>query len=123
MLLVTELLRQESKLADHELGALPDAGLVWRKGQAAAKEQALVRATLPIRIVRTSAYALAFVALAWLVFSLWQAGPSPVGQWIKYAVQIDRLWPSTLNETVSMLVLTGSLFCIGLGSWYMLQQD
>jgi hypothetical protein len=61
VLLVSELLRESTQLATHELSALPDAALIWRKAQAWARQKAPVRATLPIRIARISAFFLAIL--------------------------------------------------------------
>jgi hypothetical protein len=121
LLLVAGLLREQTTLAQRELSTLPDAGLIWRKAQALAREKALARATLPIRIARICASVLAILAAPWLILEsrplwpgiaeLWPIHPSPTNL------------PSDLNQTALLLAVTGTLVLIGLSSWYMLRED
>ena len=121
VLLVSEFLREETGFAQHELSALPDAGLIWRKAQALAREKALARATLPIRIARICAAVVAVLAVPWLIFEsrplwpviaeLWPIHPSPTNL------------PSDLSQSALLFAVTGTLICIGLGSWFMLRED
>jgi hypothetical protein len=122
VLLVAEFLHQEAQLADHELAALPDAGLVWRKAQALAREEALARATRPIRLARAATYVVAAFAAPWLVFAF-----SPARGWsdfsLKYLESMERIWPAALSETALLLGFTGTLIFVGLSSWYMLREE
>jgi hypothetical protein len=120
-LLVAESLRAMTKLADHELNALPDPGLIWGRAQARAREQALAKATLPIRIMRACAAALAIFASPWTVFQLLH----PVA-WVSNLSSgrvpwIEGDWLTALTGTM-LLGLTATFVCLAVGSWYMLRE-
>jgi hypothetical protein len=115
VLLVTESLREGTELTTHELSALPDAAVIWRKAQAVAREKALARATLPIRIARICALVVAVLAAPWILVESGQLWPEPLGSG-------NWRWPSALNETALLLIITGTV-CIGLSSWYMLREE
>jgi hypothetical protein len=123
VLLVTEFLRENTKLATHERSRLPDAALIWRKAQALAREKALARATLPIRIARICTFVVALLAARWVILEFPQLWPRTPDLWPKYLPSTNWLWPSALNQTVLVLAITGTLICIGLSSWYMLRED
>ncbi|MGA8502246.1 MAG: hypothetical protein WB683_11900 [Candidatus Sulfotelmatobacter sp.] len=122
VMLVTEFLREETNLAQHELNTLPDAALIWRKAQALAREKALARATLPIRITRISAFAVALLAVLWLILESHQPGSWMADLWPRHLL-FTSLWSSNLNEPALLLALTSTLICIGLSSWYILRED
>lgn len=124
ILLISECLREESMPAiDSDQPHLPDASVIWRKAQARAREQALARATLPIRIVRTCAYALAILASPWLAFQLSHAPSWMANLGLKHWPwpELDGKWLATLTGT-TLLGLTATFVCIGLSSWYMLRE-
>jgi hypothetical protein len=123
VLLVSEFLREESNLSQHELSVLPDATLVWRRAQALAREKALARATLPIRIARIAAAVVALVVAPWLILESHQLWRWIADLWPRHLWSTNRLWPSDLNQTALLLAVTGTLICIGLSSWYMLRED
>ncbi len=123
VLLVSEFLRESTQLATHELSALPDAALIWRKAQALARKKALVKATLPIRIARISAFVVAALAAPWWVLESRQLWPRMADLWPRYLSSTNRLWPSDSNETALLLAVTGTIICIGLSSWYMLREE
>jgi hypothetical protein len=123
VLLVSEFLRESTQLAAHELSALPDAALIWRKAQALAREKALVRATLPIRIARISAFVVAVLAAPWLIFESHQLWPVMPDFWPRHLSFTNRLWPSDSSETALPLALAATIICIGLSSWYMLREE
>lgn len=120
-LLVREFLRAGAQLASREIEDLPDAMLVWRKAQAAAREKALHRATLPIRAVRIVASAAGVLTVPWLAFQSRRLWPGLSGAWLRDISSPSRLWPSGSNELALLLAITGAIFLIGLSSWYMLR--
>jgi hypothetical protein len=122
VLLVAELLREGSQISTRELSAVPDAGLVWRKAQALAREKALFRATLPIRLARISALVIAVLAAPWLVLESRQLWPWMADFWPRHLSFTNRLWPSDLNATALLLAITGTLVCT-LSAWYMLREE
>ncbi|MGA9980523.1 MAG: hypothetical protein WBQ08_18025 [Candidatus Sulfotelmatobacter sp.] len=116
VLLVTECLREDTEFAPHELSGLPDAAVIWRKAQAAAREKALARATLPIRIARICTLVVVVFAAPWVIVE-----SSPL--WTETLGSVNWHWPSALNETALLLIVTGTVLCIGLSSWYMLREE
>jgi hypothetical protein len=123
VLLVAGFLRHQTSLAQHELNALPEAALIWRKAQAQSRQKALVRATLPIRIARISAAAVAVLAALWLILAPHQLWPRMADLWPRHLPSANQFWPSGLSQTALLIAITGTLICIGLSSWYMLRED
>jgi hypothetical protein len=123
VMLVSGFLREEASLARHELSTLPDATLIWRKAQALAREKALARATLPIRIARISALVLAVLAAPWLIVESRELRPWIANLWPRHLLSTNQLWPSDLNQTALLLAITGTVISIGVSSWYMLRED
>jgi len=123
VLLVAEFLRESAQLATHELSALPDAALIWGKAQNLAREKALLRPTLPIRIVRISAFVVAVLAAPRLILESHQLWPPMADLWLRHLSSTNRLWASDFNETVLVLAITDTIICIGLSSWYMLREE
>ena len=120
--LVAQCLREEADLLNSDL-YVPDSGAIWRKAQARAREQALARATLPIRVVRTCAYALAILATPWLVLQFSRPPAWLPGLGLKHLpwMQMDGNWLNALTGT-TLLGMSVTLICIGLSSWYMLRE-
>jgi len=116
VLLVTESLRDDSELTVHELTHLPDATVIWRKAQAVARGKALARATLPIRIARIFTLVVAVFAAPWVFVESGLLWPELLGS-------VNWRWPSALNETALLLMITGTVLCIGVSSWYMLREE
>ena len=123
VLMVAEFLRESARLATHELSALPDAALIWQKAQNLAREKALLRPTLPIRIVRISAFVVAVLAAPRLILESHQLWPPMADLWLRHLSSTNRLWAPDLNETALVLEITGTILCIGLSSWYMLREE
>jgi hypothetical protein len=121
VLLVAESLREMSQLAEHEFNALPDSGLIWRKAQVQVRRKTLAKATLPIRIMRGCAAALAIFASPWIFAQLlhplaWIANLS-LGRFS----WIEGSWLTALTGT-TLLGITATFACIAAGSWYMLRE-
>lgn len=123
VLLVSEFLRKSAQLATQEFSALPDAGLIWRKAQALAREEAVVRATLPIRVARISALIVAVFAAPWLILESHQLWPWMADLWPRHLSSTNRFLLSDSNETALVLAIAGTIICIGLSSWYMLREE
>jgi len=124
ILLIGECLREESMPANsNDELYLPDASVIWRKAQARAREEAIARATLPIRIVRTCAYALAILASPWLAFQLSHAPSWMANLGLKHFPwpEMDGKWLATLTGT-TLLGIVATAVCMGLSSWYMLRE-
>lgn len=115
VVLVAEFLRESTQIATHELSGLPDARVIWRRAQSSAREKALVKVTLPIRIARISAFVVAVLAAPWLIVESHRL-------WSGHLSSTNRLWPSDLNETALLLAITSTLVCT-LSAWYMLREE
>ena len=121
ILLVGNLLREEGSNLEDDLH-LPEAIVVWRKAQSRAAEQALAKATLPIRIVRLSTIALGFAALPWIAVEL-----ARHSSWLP---DLGMTPPSlfsgpsaaALGET-TLMIATAMLILAGVSSWYLLREE
>lgn len=121
LLLVTEVLQKDSASLERDLH-VPDAAVLWKKAQARAKEQAMAKATLPIRIVRICAYVLAFVAAPRILIEL-SHGPAWLPDLgLKHLSSIDANWLAAVTST-PVLGITLTVVCLGLSSWYMLREE
>jgi len=114
---VSQALLQEVAPAPEEL-LLPDASLVWRRAEALAKQQAIAKATRPIRIARMCACVAAFVALPWLAPTFLNSMPT----FANHMSTLDRTFTDALTGT-TLLGMVGSLILISLSSWYVLRQE
>ena len=121
VLLVAEFLRNESVSLDRELHT-PDATVIWRKAQAMAREKALARATLPIRVARTCAYALAILAAPWMVLEFSRRPSWLPNLGLEHLTSMEGSWLAALTGT-TLVGITAMLFCIALSSWYMLREE
>lgn len=119
--LVTEFLREDNASLDREL-ATPVATVIWRKAQAWAREKALARATLPIRIARTCAYALAIFASPWIVFEFSRRPSWFSSLGLQHLTATDGNWLAALTGT-TLLGVAATFLCIALSSWYMLREE
>jgi hypothetical protein len=138
VLLVAEFLCEEGRTLDREL-IPPDATVIWRKAAARAREKALAKATLPIRIARNCAYALAILAAPWIVleFSAWppwlpDLGLERLASLDLSSIDLSSIYPSSMALTPNwQTVLNGTMLvgitatCLGiaLSSWYMLREE
>jgi hypothetical protein len=99
----------------------PDASVVWRRAQSAAREQAIAKATQPIRIVRISTVVAAAVALPWLAL-----GSPKFASWIpdftRHIGTVDQSLSSAATGTI-LLGAIGSVLLVTLSSWYMLRHQ
>lgn len=117
---VTQALVQEVAPAAAELRP-PDPAVVWRCAQSAAGEQAIAKATQPIRIARISTLVAAAVALAWLALS---STNSP--SWIPDSAHLFRALNLSFSSAATSTLLLGaigSLFLITVSSWYVLRHE
>jgi len=99
----------------------PDAAVVWRRAQSVAREQAIAKATQPIRIARIATLVAAAISLPWLILS-----PRNSSSWISdftaHLKSVDMSFSSAATGTI-LLGAIGSLFLITLSSWFVLRQE
>jgi hypothetical protein len=110
------LLHQVARTAD--VLRLPDASLVWKRAEALAKQQAIAKATRPIRIARICAGVATLLAVPWLVPTLVNSMPN----FSRHLLTMDHTFLEALTGT-SLFVVGTSLMLISLSSWYVLRQE
>jgi hypothetical protein len=99
---------------------LPHADLIWARAQQRTREQAITKATLPIRIAALCTMVVAAVSIPWLVLYLIQ---SPWSVPVLRSFSLLRSdWLTALSGTTT-ISLGGSFLAIALGSWYILRED
>jgi len=118
--LVSGLLASEVAATPQEFH-IPDAGLVWRRAQRLSREQAIARATRPIRIVRICAGIAAVLALPWTGFTLLNSS-SWLPDIARYSWTMDHSLSAVLTGT-SLLGIVSSVILVSLSSWYVLRQE
>lgn len=96
----------------------PNASLVWRRAQALAKQQAIAKATRPIRVARFSACAAAVISLPWIASTFLNSIPTLAHQ----VGTVDRILAEALTGT-TLLAAGASLVLISVSSWYVLRQE
>jgi hypothetical protein len=121
VLLVARLFQEKAKLSDHELVSLPDASLIWQKAQTRAREIAMKKATRPILIMRSCACALAVIASPWLAFQLTHLPAWFANLGLTEFPRPDGAWLAAFTGT-TILGFSLTIVCVGLSSWYMLQE-
>jgi hypothetical protein len=123
VLLVAKLLGACTQLSTQEVNGMPDATIVWRKAQALARKQALLRATLPIRTARIAAFAFgAIVAPLSISRFRWLLAYIP-NFWPGHASSAYQPWFAGSSASLLMLTITAAIILIGLSSWYMLREE
>jgi len=123
VLVVAQFLRQSSQLAPHEVSALPDPALIWRKAQVLARRKALHKATLPIRIAWTCAFAVAGMVSVQLILESNGLWPWMTNLWPRQVWSLRWFWPSDVNHTALLFTLSVSVLSIGVSAFYMLREE
>lgn len=124
IMLVNGLFDQTAPLAGHELSALPDPDLIWRKAQSEARLEALRLAVRPIRWMKSVAL-IAFACSPWLRLII------PIGRELVISgskrldsahLELSNISLSTSTETTIVFGLSGTILLLGLSTWYMLRE-
>jgi hypothetical protein len=121
VLLVASSLQNDGASLEAELG-VPDAAVAWRKAETRAKEQAIAKATLPIRIVRVCTYVFAFVAAFRLIVELFNHPTWLTDLGISPLHVADNNSLAVLSGTTALGIAISVVF-LGASSWYMLRQE
>jgi hypothetical protein len=122
VLLVAQLLQQESQRAQSEV-ALPSAGLIWWKSQMRARREATVRAAEPIAMVEKAAGIFGIISLAALAMWRWDL----VTDWVAWVADLPHsaafhpgsLWNSgifTAAQNFGFLIILSAATCLLLAS-------
>lgn len=121
ILMITGMLNNEDQLAAPEVGSMPDAALIWRKSQARVREEALAKATRPIRVARVGAGIAAALGAPWLIFQILPT-KLPRTPWVSPFAAFDGLRGVSLSPGFFLSVIA-TLACIMLSSWYVLREE
>ena len=118
ILMTVEALRQEAACLDQTLSP-PDAGVILRRAQQRARQEALARATLPIRIALACTFVVTILSTPWLVaYFMRRRWEFPFLR----SPSLDGNWLDALSGT-TVIALVGTLLCIGLSSWFVLREE
>jgi len=120
VMLVAGILNQEIATAAAN-SQPPDAAYIWRRGQDAARQQAVAKATAPIRIARICATIVALVSVPWLAPSL-STPPWIPDLGTPHLPPFTRALSAALTP-ITFLSLGATLICMLLTSWYVLRQE
>lgn len=96
-----------------------DASVVWRRAQQRAREKALARATLPIRIALACTFIFTAFSMPWIVSALLRWMPS--FEFLKLITPWDHSWLATISGTAA-IGITATLICIALSSLVVLRE-
>lgn len=98
----------------------PDPVVVWQRVQQSARQKAIAKATLPIRMAVACAGGITVVCLPWLLgFIKETVFKFPI---LRSNTPINPDWITTLSGTTGV-ALTASLICIALSSWLLARQE
>lgn len=118
VLMTAEALRYESACLDKTLSP-PDAGVILRRAQQRARQEALARATLPIRIALACTLVVTILSAPWLFAYLVRLSwgfPFLRSPWL------NGNWLNALSGTTAM-GMVATLLCIGLSSWFVFREE
>lgn len=125
ILLVSGFLRSKSALSAGERAATPDPGLIWRKAQWRATEQAIYVAARPIRWMTVVA-CVAFACSPGLGLGL-PLAEDLASSWSKTLdfnfAALSRISSAASNEPVILLAVSGTALILALSSWLMLREE
>lgn len=119
IVMTVEGLRPEAARLDSSLRS-PDPAIIFRRAQQRAREEALARATLPIRITLACTVVLSILSAPWLVAYLMKL------QWEFRLLRPLYILGKNLPDALSGSTVTGmvaTLLCIALSSWFVLREE
>jgi hypothetical protein len=120
VLLVADNLQKDSVSLESVLH-VPDAAVIWKRAQTQAKEQAIAKAMLPIRVARVCTCVFAFVAALRLVVEV-SNHPTWLADLGLRNSPATESWLAAFNGTTTAGLAAAIVF-LGLSSWYMLRQN
>jgi len=100
---------------------VPDAALAFRRAQLAARQQAVAKATRPIRIAQFSAGVAGVLALPWF-WHIFLNSPFLIPFLAHFSWRMDRSLSDALTG-IALFSIVGSLLLISVSSWYVLRQE
>jgi hypothetical protein len=119
IVMAVEGLRREAARLDRSLQA-PDPTMILRRAQQRARDEAVARATLPIRITLACTVLVSVLSAPWLVAYLMRLRWELSG--LDHFYFLQRNWPEALSGG-TVVSMAATLLCIGLSSWFVLRED
>ena len=119
IVMTVEGLRPEAARLDNNLRP-PDPATIFRRAQQRAREEALARATLPIRITLACTVVLSILSAPWLIAYLMRL-PWEVPL-LRPVYFLQRNLPDALSGS-TVMGMAATLLCIALSSWFVLREE
>jgi len=119
IVMTVEGLRPEAARLDNNLRP-PDPATIFRRAQQRAREEALARATLPIRITLACTVVLSILSAPWLIAYLMRL-PWEVPL-LRPVYFLQRNLPDALSGS-TVMGMAATLLCIALSSWLVLREE
>lgn len=118
MAMTVEELRPEAARLEKSLNP-PDPALIFRRAQQRAREEALARATLPIRITLACTVFVSILSAPWLVAYFMRLPWVPPLRPLNF---LERNWLDVLSAS-TIIGMAATLLCIALSSWFVLREE
>ena len=119
IVMTVEGLRPEAARLDSSLRP-PNPAMIFRRAQQRAREEALARATLPIRITLACTVVVSILSAPWLIAYLmklpWEL---PL---LRPVYFLQRNLPDALPGS-PVIGMAATLLCIALSSWFVLREE
>ena len=119
IVMTVEGLRPEAARLDRSLRP-PDSAMIFRRAQQRAREEALARATLPIRITLACAVVVSILSAPWLIAYLMRL-PWELSL-LRPVYFLQRNLPDALPGSL-LIGMAATLLCIALSSWFVLREE
>ena len=119
IVMTVEGLRSQAARLDSSLRP-PDPAMIFRRAQQRAREKALARATLPIRITLACTVVLSILSAPWLIAYLMRL-PWEVPL-LRPVYFLQRNLPDALSGS-TVMGMAATLLCIALSSWFVLREE
>jgi hypothetical protein len=119
IVITVEGLRPEADRLDSSLRP-PNPAMIFRRAQQRAREDALARATLPIRITLACTVIVSILSAPWLIAYLMRL------PWEVPLLRPVYFLQRNLPDAVPGSLLTGmaaTLLCVALSSWFILREE
>ncbi len=123
VLSVARLLGAAKQLSVQEENGVPDASAVWRQARALARDQALRRATRPIRTARIAACAVGASVMPLLILKPRWVWPYAPDLWRGNVASAYQPWLAGSSASLLLLTVGAAILLIGMSAWYMIREE
>jgi hypothetical protein len=119
MAMTVEVLRPEAARLEESLKP-PDPAIIFRRAQQCAREEALARATLPIRITLACTAFVSILSAPWLVAYCMRLPWESL--LLRPVYFLQRNLPDALPGSL-VIGMAATLVCVALSSWFVLREE